>query len=261
MSTAMSLDTTLDDSVLSVTLNRPERYNAIDPELRDLLVDAFETAAERGARAIMVRGHGRGFCAGADLKAEAAEYYGIEVEQHMTRSTYRIARAVINCRVPVVAAVHGACAGIGLTIALGADLCIAAEGARFVGAFIQRSLVPDAAAARLLPRIIGYSRAREFLLLGQTIEADEALALNMVSQVVSVDDLVTVANTAAREFAAMPTVAIGYTKQLLNRSFELDLESFLFEERMIQAMLSTTTDKAEGLTAFREQRSPRFEGR
>jgi 2-(1,2-epoxy-1,2-dihydrophenyl)acetyl-CoA isomerase len=209
----------------------------------------------------VIRGNGRGFCAGADLKADAAEYYGVEVEEYMTRSTYRLARAVMNCRVPVVAAVHGACAGIGLTLALGADLCIAAEGARFVGAFIQRSLVPDGAAARLLPRIIGYARAREFLLLGQTIDADEAHSLRMVSRVVHEADLVAAADAVAREFVALPTVAIGYTKQLLNRSFELDLESFLFEERMIQAMLSTTADKAEGLAAFREQRRARFEGR
>jgi 2-(1,2-epoxy-1,2-dihydrophenyl)acetyl-CoA isomerase len=257
----MSLDVSLADDVLSLTLDRPDHYNAIDPELRDLLVDAFETAGERGARAIVLRGEGRGFCAGIDLNADAAEYYGIEVEQHMTRSTYRLARAVINCRVPVVAAVHGACAGIGLTLALGADLCLAAEGARFIGAFIQRSLVPDAAAARLLPRIIGYSRARQFLLLGQTIEADEALALGMVSRVVPGDDLVAAADAAAREFTALPTVALGYTNQLLNRSFELDLESCLVGERLIQAVLSTTADKAEGITAFREKRPPRYEGR
>jgi len=257
----MSLEATLEESVLSLTLDRPERYNAIDPELRDQLVEAFDSASARGARAVVIRGNGRGFCAGADLKADASEYFGIEVEQHMARSTYRLARAVINCRVPVVAAVHGACAGIGLTLALGADLCIAADSARFVGAFIQRSLVPDGAAARLLPRIIGYSRAREFLLLGQTIDADEALSLKMVSRVVPEDDLVTAADAAARDFLALPTVAIGYTKQLLNRSFELDLESFLSEERMIQAMLSTTADKAEGLAAFREQRPARFEGR
>jgi 2-(1,2-epoxy-1,2-dihydrophenyl)acetyl-CoA isomerase len=255
------LERTLTDGVLHLILDRPERYNAIDPELRDQLVDAFDGAADAGTRAIVLRGNGRGFCAGADLKADAAEYYGVEVEQHMSHSTYRLARSVINCRVPVVAAVHGACAGIGLTLALGADLCVAAENARFVGAFIQRSLVPDGAAARLLPRIIGYSRAREFLLLGQTIEAAEALQLRMVAKVVPDDDLVTAAEASARDFAAMPTIAVGYTKQLLNRSFELDLESFLFEERMIQGMLSTTADKAEGLAAFREGRQPRYEGR
>ncbi len=244
-----------------MTLNRPDKYNTIDPELRDLLVDAFDTAGDRGARAVIVRGSGRGFCAGVDLNADAADYYGTEVEQHMTRSTYRLARSVINCRVPVIAAVHGACAGIGLTLALGADVIIAADDARFVGAFIQRSLVPDGAAARLLPRIIGYSRARQFLLFGQTIEADEALALHMVAQVVPTSELVTVAESLARELAAMPSLALGYTKQLLNRSFELDLESFLFEERMIQALLSTTADKAEGIAAFREKRSPNYEGR
>jgi 2-(1,2-epoxy-1,2-dihydrophenyl)acetyl-CoA isomerase len=208
-----------------------------------------------------VRGNGRGFCAGADLKADAATYTGVDVEQHMARSTYRLTRALVHCGVPVVAAVHGACAGIDLTLALGADVCVAARSARFVGAFLQRSLIPDGGAARLLPRIIGYARAREFLLLGQTIDAEEALALRMVSRVVPDDELVATADAYARDFAAMPTVALGYTKHLLNRSFELDLDSFLFEERMIQGLVSTTADKAEGLAAFRESREPRYEGR
>jgi 2-(1,2-epoxy-1,2-dihydrophenyl)acetyl-CoA isomerase len=247
--------------VLQLVLARPERYNAIDPELRDELVDAFDGAHGEGARAVLLRAQGRGFCAGVDLNAGAADRHGVAVEEYMTQSTYRLARSVMNCRLPVVAAVHGACAGIGLTLALGADVCLASESARFIGAFTQRSLVPDGATARLLPRIIGYSRAREFLLLGQTIDADEALALRMVTRVVADDALVGAAEAIAQELATMPTVALGYTKQLLNRSFELDLESFLFEERMIQAMVSTTVDKAEGLSAFRERRPAQYEGR
>jgi len=255
------LQRSLVDGISQLVLDRPDSYNAINPELRDELVDAFDCALDEGARAIVVRGNGRGFCAGVDLKAEAAEYVGVEVEQYMNRSTYRLARSVINCRVPVVAAIHGACAGIGLTLALGADVCVAGESARFIGAFMQRSLVPDGAAARLLPRIIGYSRAREFLLLGPTIEAQEALSLRMVANVVPDAELVGTAQTVATEFTKMPTLTVGYTKQLLNRTFEFDLESFLFEERLIQGLVSTTSDKAEGVTAFREKRAPRYEGR
>lgn len=157
----------------------------------------------------------------------------------MAVSSYRLARAVLHCRVPVVAAVHGACAGIGITLALGADVCVAAEDARFTAPFVPRGLVPDGAIARLLPRIIGHARSREFLLLGRTIEAGEAMRLGMIARTVPAPELVDSVLATAREFVSLPTDAITYTKHLLNRSFELDLESFLFEERTVQALLST----------------------
>ena len=235
----MSLVERLDDGVLELTLDRPDRYNAIDAELREALIDRFDHAPERGVRAILLQGSGKGFCAGADLKEGGAPVVGIDLERRMTQSSYRLARSVLQCRVAVVAAVHGACAGIGLTLALGADLCIAADDARFVSPFVARGLVPDGAAARLLPRIVGYGRAREFFLLGRPIEAPEAVARGMVARAVPAADLSAEALVTARELAALPADAITYTKQLLNRSFELDLESFLFEERTIQALLST----------------------
>ncbi|GMU77397.1 MAG: enoyl-CoA hydratase [Acidimicrobiia bacterium] len=257
----MSLRTSLDDGVLRLTLDRPDRYNAIDPDLREALIDAFDTASDRGARAVLVHGEGKGFCAGADLQSDAAALMGVDVERLMQGSTYRLVRSVLHCRVPVVAAVHGAAAGIGLTLALGADVCVAADDARFIGSFVQRALVPDGAVARLLPRIIGYARAREFLLLGQTIDAPEAVALRMIARTVPADELLAAALATAREFAVLPTATLALTKQLLNRSFELDLESFLFEERALQALVSTTADKAEGVAAFREKRDPSYEGR
>lgn len=235
----MSLRSSLADGVLELTLDRPDRYNAIDSALREELIDAFDHAPERGARAILLQGSGKGFCAGADLKEVGAPVVGIGLERRMTQSSYRLARSVIQCRVPVVAAVHGACAGIGLTLALGADLCVAADDARFVSPFVARGIVPDGATARLLPRIMGYGRARELLLLGKPMDAAEAVARGMVSRAVPIGELHAAALALARELAALPTEAITYTKQLLARSFELDLESFLFEERAIQALLST----------------------
>lgn len=257
----MSLRTSLDGGVLRLTLDRPDRYNAIDPDLREALIDAFDSAPDRGARAVLVHGEGKGFCAGADLQSDAAVLVGVDVERLMQGSTYRLVRSLLHCRVPVVAAVHGAAAGIGLTLALGADVCVAADDARFIGSFVQRALVPDGAVARLLPRIIGYARAREFLLLGQSIDAQEAVALRMIARAVPADELLTSALGTAREFVALPTATLALTKQLLNRSFELDLESFLFEERALQALVSTTADKAEGVAAFREKRDPSYEGR
>ena len=235
----MALRSSLDDGVLELVLDRPDRYNAIDSELRDELIDAFDTAPNRAARAIVVRGAGKGFCAGADVKETGARVSGVDLEHRMAASSYRFARAVLHCRVPILAAVHGACAGIGLTLALGADVCVAADDARFTAPFVPRGLVPDGALARLLPRIVGHARAREFLLLGQVIDAREAVTLGMIARVVPPTELVDSARATARELASLPADAVTYTKQLLNRSFELDLESFLFEERTIQALLST----------------------
>jgi 2-(1,2-epoxy-1,2-dihydrophenyl)acetyl-CoA isomerase len=235
----MPLRSSLDGGVLRLTLDRPERYNAIDSGLRDALVDALTDAPDRGARAILVHGAGKGFCAGADLKETDARVSGVALEQRMAASSYRLARAVLHCRVPIVAAVHGACAGIGITLALGADVCVAAEDARFTSPFVARGLVPDGAVARLLPRVIGYARAREFLLLGRVIDATEAADLGMVAAVTPGADLLAVAGRYAAELAVLPAAAVAYTKQLLHRSFELDLESYLFEERTAQALLST----------------------
>jgi 2-(1,2-epoxy-1,2-dihydrophenyl)acetyl-CoA isomerase len=238
----MGLRTTSDDGVLELVLDRPDRYNAIDSDLRDELIDAFDRAPDDGARVILLRGEGKGFCAGADIKETGAQVTGVDLERRMASSSYRLARAVLNCRLPVVTAVHGACAGIGLTFALGADVCLAAPDARFSAPFVPRGLVPDGAIARLLPRVIGHARARELLLTGRTIDAEEARQLGMVARTVPATELVTAARDAARGLAALPTDAVTYTKQLLQRSFELDLESFLFEERTIQALLSTRPD-------------------
>src|SRR5262245_26297740 len=138
----MVLHTALADDVLTLVLDRPDRYNAIDSELREALIDAFDGAPDRGARAVVVRGDGKGFCAGADLKETGAQVAGVDLERRMATSSSRLARSVLQCRLPVVAAVHGACAGIGLTLALGADVCVAADDARFVAPFVPRGLVP-----------------------------------------------------------------------------------------------------------------------
>ena len=162
---------------------------------------------------------------------------GVDLERRMAESSYRLTRSVLHCRVPVVAAVHGACAGIGLTLALGADVPASRPTTPAPPPRSSwRGLVPDGAIARLLPRHRS-RKAREFLLLGQSIEAAEAVRIGMIAQRVPVAELADSALATAREFAALRTDAIAYTKQLLNRSFELDLESFLFESAPIQALL------------------------
>jgi 2-(1,2-epoxy-1,2-dihydrophenyl)acetyl-CoA isomerase len=245
-------------AVLTLTLNRPESYNAIDPELRERLVDALGGAGERGAACVVLRGAGRGFCAGIDLKSGSGGVTGHRLIEYMRTSTQSIVRAVLGSPVPVVTAVHGVCAGVALVLALGADHCVAADGARLSAPFVHRGLVPDGASLYLVPRLVGLARARRMLLFGEDLGATEALATGMIGEVVPAEDLDGAAARRAAALAALPTATIRYTRSMLLRSFELDLETALFEERAGQALISTTPDYAEGVAAFLEKRPPRF---
>jgi 2-(1,2-epoxy-1,2-dihydrophenyl)acetyl-CoA isomerase len=247
--------------VVTLTLNRPDSYNAIDTVLRDALLDAIGRAESDGDRCIVLRGAGRGFCAGIDLKGGGGDASGYDVMNYMRTSTQAIVRTVLGSPVPIVTAVHGVCAGVALILALGADHCVAATDARFAAPFVARSLVPDGASIYLLPRLVGTARARRMLLFGEDVAAPEALAAGMIGEVVDAAELDAAAVARAERLAALPAAAVQYTKSMLLRSFELDLESALFEERAGQALMSTTADFEEGLAAFRERRPPRFGGR
>ena len=249
------------DGVVTLTLNRPEAYNAIDMTLRDALLDAIRQAEAAGERCIVLRGAGRGFCAGIDLKSGGGGVSGYDVMNYMRTSTQAIVRTVLASPVPIVTAVHGVCAGVALVLALGADHCVAASDARLSAPFVARSLVPDGASIYLLPRLVGTARARRMLLFGEDVAAPEALAAGMIGEVVDATELDAAAAARAARLAALPAATIQFTKSMLLRSFELDLESALFEERAGQALMSTTDDFEEGRRAFLERRPPRFTGR
>jgi 2-(1,2-epoxy-1,2-dihydrophenyl)acetyl-CoA isomerase len=248
-----------DGEILLLTLNRPDAYNAIDAGLRDALLAALDRADTERARCVVLRGAGRGFCAGADLKASAAARRGTEVAATMRPSTSRLAERIIACPVPVIASVHGVCAGVGLTLALAADHCVATEDAKFFAAFTKRALLADGAITYLLPRLVGLARARRMLLFGESVLAPEALELGMIGEVAG--DLAEATSRRAGELAGLPTQALTLVKSMLNRSFDIGLDTVLFEERTGQGLLSTTDDYAEGVTAFRERRDARFTGR
>jgi 2-(1,2-epoxy-1,2-dihydrophenyl)acetyl-CoA isomerase len=247
--------------VLHVTLNRPGAYNSINPELRDRLVEVFDAVEADGVRAVLLSGSGRGFCSGADLKNSAPARPGVETMQVMRLSTQRVIRSFLDCPVPVVSAVHGVAAGIGLTLALASDVCIAASDARFVPAFVQRAIVPDGAIAFLLPRIIGIARTKDFLMRGRPMDAERAVEIGLISEHVPAEGLMETATQVAEELAAMPTVTLGLTKQLLAQSFELDLAGTLYAERAAQGLSSSTDDAREGKQSFIEKRPATFQGR
>jgi 2-(1,2-epoxy-1,2-dihydrophenyl)acetyl-CoA isomerase len=247
--------------VLHVTLNRPGSYNAINPELRDRLVEVFDAAESDGVRAILLDGNGRGFCSGADLKESAASTPGADTTRVMRLSTQRLIRSFLDCPIPVVAAVHGVTAGIGLTLALASDVCVAAQDARFVPAFIQRAIVPDGAMAFLLPRMIGMARTKDFLIRGRELSAVRAEEIGLISEVVDTESLADHAAEIAAQLAALPTTTVSLTKQMLAQSFDQDLAATLFAERASQGLSSATDDAREGKASFIERRPPTFTGR
>jgi 2-(1,2-epoxy-1,2-dihydrophenyl)acetyl-CoA isomerase len=247
--------------VLDVVLDRPDAYNAINPELREALVQVFDNAEADGVRAIVLRGNGRGFCAGADLKSARPATPGVATTQVMRMSTQKLVRSFLDCPVPVVSAVHGVAAGIGLTLALGADLCIAADDARFTPAFVQRAIVPDGGIAHWMPRLIGMALTKDFLMRGEPWSAAKAAELHLISTTVPADDLVRTAHETAEQLAQMPTVTLSLLKQMLAQSFETDLVATLLSERTAQGLSAITEDAAEGTRAFIEKRPAVFKGR
>jgi 2-(1,2-epoxy-1,2-dihydrophenyl)acetyl-CoA isomerase len=246
--------------VLRVTLNRPAVYNAINPDLRDRLGGIFDAAEGDGARAILLSGAGRGFCSGADLKNSAPAAPGLETTRVMRLSTQKLIRSFLDCPVPIVSAVHGVAAGIGLVLAFGADVCVAASDASFVPAFVQRALVPDGGIAFLLPRIIGMARTKDFLMRGRALTGDQAAAIGLISEAVAPENLQQAAAAAASDLAAMPTATLALLKQMLAQSFDLDLSATLFTERAAQGLSSATDDAREGKRAFVERRAAEFTG-
>ncbi|MEU8270795.1 enoyl-CoA hydratase-related protein [Sphaerisporangium sp. NPDC049002] len=226
--------TSRDGPVLTVTLNRPQSLNALDAETLYALAEAWHEAADPEIRAVVVTGSGRGFCAGADLRAPADRSRpGINGLRH-TYHPHVLAMAALEK--PVIAAVNGAAAGAGLSLAAAADLRIASEEAKFVPAFTAVGLVPDAGGAYFLPRLLGYARAYEWLATGRRLTAAEALAWGLVSEVVPAGELLPRAARLAHQLAATPGCAVGLTKRLLDYGLNHGLAELLDEETRLQAL-------------------------
>lgn len=247
------------DGVSTLTLNRPDALNALNAGLRGELLGALKAAARDDAvRAVVLTGAGRAFCAGADLRGGSAER---EFRRVITTEYNPIIRAIRELEKPVVAAVNGVAAGAGMSLALAADLVVAAEEARFAPAFDRIGLVPDSGLTRTLVRGLGRHRAASILFGGEPLDAAAARDAGLVSQVVPGAELAAAAATLAQRLAAGPTRGIGLTKRLINRAQDDDLEASLAAEAALQEVAGRTEDHAEGVAAFTEKREPRFSGR
>jgi 2-(1,2-epoxy-1,2-dihydrophenyl)acetyl-CoA isomerase len=248
-----------DGGVLTITLNRPDVLNALNRAVHAALVGALRDARAADVRAVMLTGAGRGFCVGQDL-TEFREGSG-DIGSRLRKLYHPTILAIRALEKPVIAAINGAAAGAGLSLACACDLRIAADSATFVPAFVNVGLIPDSGGSWFVHRLLGYGRAFEWLTSGRRLTAAEAHAWGLVSEVVEADGLATRAAELAAELAAMPTAGIGMTKRLLDHAATTTLDEQLELEAQLQAAATQTEDFREGVSAFLEKRQPTFKGR
>ncbi|MCP3734932.1 enoyl-CoA hydratase-related protein [Sphingomonas sp. RP10(2022)] len=246
--------------VLALTLDRPDRLNAAPPALFDELREALTD--RDGARAVLIAGAGRAFCSGADVGGGAfgSDDPGETTFAALTQHYNPTIAAIAELGVPVVSAVRGPAAGIGCSLALAADFCVASETAYFLQAFVNIGLVPDGGASWMLPRLIGRARAAEMMMLGERVPAAQALEWGMIHRVVADEALDAEALALAMRLAAGPTVALGLMRRMLGQALHSDYPAALHAEAEAQRTARTSADALEGGTAFLQKRRPQFTG-
>jgi 2-(1,2-epoxy-1,2-dihydrophenyl)acetyl-CoA isomerase len=259
---ASILQSTSPSGVHTITLNRPDRLNAIDPSLAAELPQAIEAAGMHDAiRVVLITGAGRGFCSGLDLSTPPRLPDSTRVERLDPYAWVgRMVLSVIHCEKPVIAAVNGPAAGAGLGLALAADIRLVASGARMTAGYVRRALSPDAGVSFLLPRLVGLSRATEILFSGRDIDAAEAERIGLASMVIGDDGFADHAFEYAERLAAGPPNALALTKRLLTTSLDVSLETQLERELVYIKTCFASKDVAEAIAAFGEKRRPEFRG-
>ena len=259
----MSVDLTIEGAIAKVVLNRPDKLNALNVEMREALCDYFARMRFNDAvRVVIVTGAGRGFCSGADVDRMAGQSHDLRADrERMQRGGHTFIRALHAIEKPVIAAVRGPAVGIGWSMALACDLVVALKTARFSQIFRRIGLAPDGGAIWFLTRRLGMAKAKELVFSARFVEAEEALALGLVNHVVEDDELMAKTEELVADLAGAPTFALGLAKKLFHAAVGPSLESYLEIESLVQPQLHMTADNAEGVAAFREKRKPKFVGR
>lgn len=250
-----------ESGVATISLNRPDVYNALNDEITYELQDAFKVVTrDDSIRVVVLTGEGKAFCSGQDLKAGAAEAKRSFMES--LRKRYNpIIRAMRNIPKPVVCRLNGVAAGAGCSLALACDVIIASEEATLIEVFINIGLVPDSGSSYFLPRLIGMARAFELCSRGTRIKAREAAEIGLVNKVVPADQLDAAVKEYLDYYASAPTKAIGLIKKMLNKSASSSLEEMLEYEAYAQEIAGSSDDYKEGVKAFLEKRKPLFTGK
>jgi 2-(1,2-epoxy-1,2-dihydrophenyl)acetyl-CoA isomerase len=262
-----------DGAVAILTINRPEAANALTSDVRNQMVEHLAAInSNPSIRAVVITASGdRFFCAGGDLRAgklpswderpsDAPELVPGMIARHNTTGAQRFTAAVIDCEKPVVAAVNGTAAGLGVHLVLACDLVVAADNAKFIELFVRRGLLPDGGGAYLLSRSVGLHRAKELAFLGDDIPVQRAYELGIVNRIVPQGELQTEARALAQRLATSPTVMLSWTKWLLNRAHESSRDEAFRDESVAMEIVRQSADSEEGVRAFVERRPVNFRG-
>lgn len=249
------------DGVATITLNRPDVFNAFNDEQSYELQDALKQAQKNTeVRVVVLTGAGKAFCSGQDLKAIADNTGKRDLSESLHKRYNPIIRAMRNLPKPIIARVNGVAAGAGCSLALAADLVVAAESAKFIEVFVNVGLVLDSGSSYFLPRLVGSARAFEMSTMASKVSAQQAYEWGMVNKVVPEAELDAAVTSYTDYYKAAPTKAIAMMKKMLNKSFHSDLDTMLEYEAYCQKIAGDSTDYKEGVAAFNEKRKPNFTG-
>ncbi len=252
------------DGVATVTLNRPEKYNAFAGLMRQEIVEALgEVAQDREVRVVVITGAGKAFCVGGDVN-EFVSGTTKALEQQVSSERHAMCKAALTINTmekPVIASVNGVAAGGGCNLALACDIRIASEKARFGQVFVRRGVHPDWGGIYFLPRLVGYSKAAELIFSGEVVGAEEALKIGMVNKVVPHEELARVTRDFAERIAKNAPIPIAFAKRGLQNFHRWDLAQALDYESYVLEVCKNSEDLTEGFTSFLEKREPAFKGR
>lgn len=259
----MSYETILysvENGIATLTLNRPDVFNAFNEQLSADVNDALKkTAKDKTIRVLIITGAGKAFCSGQDLKSISGNK-----NRSLSESLYKrynpMIKAIRNLNIPVICKLNGVAAGAGCSLALACDMIVASEAASLIEVFVNVGLVLDSGSSYFLPRLIGSARAFELATLGSKVSALQAEQWGMVNRVVKAEDLDAEVEKLANQYATAPTKAIGLMKKMLNKSFNADLDTMLEYEAYCQEIAGRSNDYQEGVNAFVEKRKPSFKG-
>ncbi|MDH4070599.1 MAG: enoyl-CoA hydratase-related protein [Ignavibacteria bacterium] len=250
----------INDGVLTITMNRPDVYNAFNEEMKEELNNAFRSAErDNEVRCIVLRGAGeKAFSSGQDLKEHQGKKRSLK--ESLEKSYNPLIRKMRSIEKPIIGMINGVAAGAGFSVALASDMRVMSSNAKLIQVFIRIGLVPDSGSHWFLPQMVGPARAFEYAVTGRDIDAAEAERVGLVNRVVPPEKLEKETMELARELAMAPTKAIGLIKRTLNKASSTDLNGILDYEAYIQQIASETEDHQEGVTAFLEKRPARFKG-
>ena len=249
------------DGVTVVTLNQPEAMNALSGQMVKELKDAaLDLSNDDSVKVIVLTGTGKSFCAGGDLKRFKEGFTPVSAVDYLD-DIHLLIKSWSKLKKPTIAAVNGAAAGAGMSLMLICDMAYAAEGAKIGCAFINMALIPDCGLAYYLPRIVGIQKAKELIFTGRMLEAKEAGEIGLVNQVFPADTFMEEVLGIAARIAANPAFAIRYAKRIVNMSMDIDIDTLLNIEALMQSQLFNAEDSKEAVSAFLEKRKPVFKGR